>query len=150
MTKENDKYRIEALLNHLKLSRNALGVAIGDTNGSKFNHIISGRNGISEKLAKKITDIYPEINYDWLTEGKGEMLVVKKEKNQIDNDNEPVLVKTITGEKINIDIIIDTVLINQEDFELNKRFRKYLDSVRNKAIIEYQEKLLFQMKKEGR
>ena len=146
MTKEDDKYRIKALLNHFKLSRNAFGIAIGDTNGSKFNHIISGRNGISEKLARRITDAYPEINYTWLMEGKGEMLVIKEERNQ--TNNETVLVKTITGEKVNIDTIIDTFLINQEDFELNKRFRKYLDSIRDKAIIEYQEKLLFEMKKQ--
>jgi hypothetical protein len=133
MKVRTDIERIEELLKYLKISRNALGVSIGESNGSKFNHIMSGRNGISEKLSKKIVDTYPEINYEWLMTGIGSMIKSDKDDNFID---------TLKGDNINVDIIVDAILLNQDKFENNPRFKKYLQNFSNKAIIEYQEKLI--------
>lgn len=138
---KDDKQKIQQLLSFLKLSRNALGIAIGEQNGSKFNHIISGRNGISEKLAKKITDKFPEINYDWLLSKSPNMLI----KEEILEKNISNYIGTANG-KISIDIIIDAILLNQEKFEENPRFKKYLQTIINDGVIEYQEKLLKEYK----
>lgn len=69
----SSKERIEALLSHLKKSKNAVGVSIGDKNGMRLTHVVSGRNEISEKLAADIVETYPNISYDWLLNGQGEM-----------------------------------------------------------------------------
>ncbi len=67
--------RISSLLEYLKLSKNALGLSIGDKNGMRFQYILNGRNkNVSEKLASDITEAHPNINYAWLLHGKGTML----------------------------------------------------------------------------
>ncbi|PKH49514.1 hypothetical protein CXF68_01890 [Tenacibaculum sp. Bg11-29] len=143
MNIKTDKERIEFLLNYLKLSRNALGVAIGEANGSKFNHIIGGRNGISENLAKKITETFTEISYEWLVNGLGEAIVnVEKETNEDLN-----YISYSKGNKIDVDVIVDTILLNEEKFNRNPRYKKYLESIEDKAIIKYQEKLILEYKK---
>lgn len=71
----NDMERIAALLKHTRKSKNAFGISIGDKNGMRLTHIETGRNKISEKLANDIVDVYPEISYDWLLKGEGDMIV---------------------------------------------------------------------------
>ena len=73
-----DSERIQAVIEYSKKSRRALGIALGYTDGSFLFHVINGRNGISVKLAKKITDLFPEVSYDWLLKNKGEMIVEVK------------------------------------------------------------------------
>lgn len=140
-----DKERIELLIKHLKLSKNALGLAIGEVNGSKFNHIINGRNGISEKLATKINTVFPEVNYEWLVYGTSSMLKTTTENYE---KSKEVFVKTITGELIDINTIIDIIKLNQEKFDNHPRYIKHLDGFKSSVIIEYQEKLLLAYQKE--
>ena len=75
----NDKKRIEDLLSELKHTKYSLSIALGYANGSVLNNIHNGRNGISAGLARKITNKYPEINYEWILTGKGTMLIKPKE-----------------------------------------------------------------------
>ena len=75
----NDKKRIEDLLSELKHTKYSLSIALGYANGSVLNNIHNGRNGISAGLARKITNRYPEISYEWILTGKGTMLVKPKE-----------------------------------------------------------------------
>ena len=75
-----DKKRLEKLLPHLQLTKYSLSKKLGFANGSVFNNIWNERNGISAKLAKKICDQFPEINFDWLLTGKGEMLNAPKKE----------------------------------------------------------------------
>ena len=74
-----DDLRIKEILLHLALRKNTFAKNIGLNNASIFNHIESGRNGISAGLARKITNKYPEINYEWVLTGRGTMLVEPKE-----------------------------------------------------------------------
>ncbi|CAL2108219.1 conserved hypothetical protein [Tenacibaculum sp. 190524A02b] len=138
-----DKDRIQELLTHLKLSRNALGVAIGDKNGTRFNYIIKGRNGISENIAKKIVETFPEINYEWLKYGVGDMLL---KTTDLKKDKDLNYIRTASGELIDIDVIVDSILLNQEKFENNPRFKRYLKTIKDQGIISYQEKLLMEYK----
>jgi hypothetical protein len=62
------------------MSRRALGISLGYSDGSFLFHVINKRNGISTKLAKKITTLYPEISYQWLLKGEGKMIVKKEDE----------------------------------------------------------------------
>lgn len=77
MKQKDDRERIIEFLSFVKLSKNKAGLSIGDKNGMRFQYVENGRNGISEKLASDIVKIYPEISYNWLAHGIGEMLVPK-------------------------------------------------------------------------
>jgi hypothetical protein len=70
----SDQERITAVLDHLRISKNRLGISIGYRNGMRFQNVLSGRSRITAKLAADIVDVYPEFSYEWLLEGTGEML----------------------------------------------------------------------------
>ena len=74
-----DKNRLVEILKHIGARKNTLAKELGYTNGSVFYQIETGRNGISTSLARKITNRYPEINYEWILTGKGTMLIKPKE-----------------------------------------------------------------------
>lgn len=65
--------RMMMLIKHLRKSKNAISLSIGDKSSSRINFVLNGRNNISEKLAMDITDTYPHISYDWLISGEGEI-----------------------------------------------------------------------------
>ena len=71
--------RIELLIKHSKLNRRHLGIRLGYKDGTALYHIIKGRNNISANLANKICDAFPDVNYNWLMGGEGEMLLNKEE-----------------------------------------------------------------------
>ena len=73
----NDKEILESLIKHLKTNKNALAREL-NTSASTFRNIETGRNKISSKIAKSITDAFPEISYDWLMGGDCPMLVEPK------------------------------------------------------------------------
>lgn len=68
----NDAERINYILLGLNTNKNRLGVSLGDKNGMRLTHVTSGRNGISEELARDITQAYPSVDYKWLLTGEGE------------------------------------------------------------------------------
>ena len=70
-----DYQRIEAVIDHTGLRNNALAKSLGYTNGTILYQIKNGRNGISANLARRISDVYPDISQKWLLTGKGDMLV---------------------------------------------------------------------------
>ena len=74
----NDKEILESLIKHLKTNKNALAREL-NTSASTFRNIETGRNKISSKIAKSITDAFPEISYNWLMGGDCPMLVNPKE-----------------------------------------------------------------------
>ena len=71
----NESQRIELFLKHKGLKKNSLAKSLGYKNGTVFYHINSSRNGISADLAKRIAEVYPEVNQNWFLTGKGKMLL---------------------------------------------------------------------------
>nr|DAV04980.1 MAG TPA: hypothetical protein [Caudoviricetes sp.] len=67
--------RLRELLLHLKMSYNKFAKEIGLKDNVKVYHIKNGRNEISADLANAITATFPQISYQWLLTGNGEMLV---------------------------------------------------------------------------
>ncbi|MBS4056556.1 MAG: hypothetical protein KGZ82_04475 [Bacteroidales bacterium] len=70
-----DSERIKSVLDHLKMTVAKLARELGYANATKIYNVTQGLNGISVELAKDITDKYREINYEWLKEDKGSMLI---------------------------------------------------------------------------
>lgn len=103
---DTDPQRILAVIEYSKMSRRALGISLGYANGSFLFHVINKRNGISTKLAKKITTLYPEISYHWLLKGEGEM-IVKKEKDPTGDLAEKIefLERHIKGQDARIELL---------------------------------------------
>ena len=78
MSITTDAQRIQLIIDYSKMSRRALGIKLGYSDGTFLFHLLNGRNGISAKLAKNITDKFPELNYNWIIKGEGTMLVEPK------------------------------------------------------------------------
>lgn len=70
----NSSQRLEQILSHLKISANKLSVELGFSANTKIYYIKNGRNDFSSDIAGVISEKYPEINYDWILKGEGEML----------------------------------------------------------------------------
>lgn len=70
-----DKERMELLISYLKVNGNELAASLGYKRSDRIYHVIRERNGISEGLARDICEVYPQISFDWLTKGEGEMLI---------------------------------------------------------------------------
>ena len=67
--------RILAVIAHLKVSKNKFATKmLGLSASTKLDHIIKGRNELTPEFAKEICTVAPEIEYDWLFNGTGEML----------------------------------------------------------------------------
>ena len=66
-----DSEIIQQTLDHQRLSASEFASEIGLTSNQTIYNILKGKHGISRRLAKKITDKFPEISYDYLR-GKSE------------------------------------------------------------------------------
>lgn len=72
--------RIVRLIDYLKETREILSQAefaekIG-TKPSQVSEMLSGKRIISERTLRKISQTFPSVSYNWLLEGRGEMLKV--------------------------------------------------------------------------
>lgn len=65
--------RLVELMSYFKLTAVALAENIG-VQPSSVSHILSGRNKPSLDFVNKLLGCYPQVNFDWLVNGKGAML----------------------------------------------------------------------------
>jgi len=119
---KTDKERIRDFIDYTKKTKNALGILIGDANGTRFNHVESGRNNISEKLAVDIVNVFPEVSYQWLVKGEGEMLV---SENNLKHEN-----------ILEIEKVIDYVIKNTSQLLSDSNFKNWYDNIVLKAQVE--------------
>lgn len=94
--------RLEELLLHLKMSYNKFAKEIGLKDNVKVYHIKNGRNEISADLANAITATFPQVSYQWLLTGNGEMLVQNTPEEEDEEEDE--LVTFLRVERKNYDI----------------------------------------------
>lgn len=98
--------RISEIINYSQLSASEFADEI-EVQRSNISHITSGRNKPSLDFLMKINERFPELEWDWLILGKGEML--KKE------EKEPIVEKSPTTS------IPDLFsLINDENFGITE------------------------------
>lgn len=104
--------RISEIINYSQLSASEFADEI-EVQRSNISHITSGRNKPSLDFLMKINERFPEIEWDWLILGKGEML--KKD------EQEPIVEKPPTTS------IPDLFsLINDENFGITESEDKVL------------------------
>ena len=66
------KERVELLLHFKNLSPSQFAEEIG-VQRSGVSHILSGRNKPSLDFVKKIVERFPDVSYNWIIEGSGEL-----------------------------------------------------------------------------
>jgi len=84
----NDSERMQQLLLGLKMNAETLGKSIGKRKGDVIRNVLNGANGISHKLAYSITQAYPNVSFEWLMTGEGEVFLKEEgEKKSIPRFN---------------------------------------------------------------
>ena len=92
--------RVQKIINYSELSSSEFADEIG-VQRSNISHVLSGRNKPSLDFLMKIKDRFPEIQWEWLIEGKGTMVFSENEtastpstylleESKI-NDDEPII-----------------------------------------------------------
>ena len=92
--------RVQKIINYSELSSSEFADEIG-VQRSNISHVLSGRNKPSLDFLMKIKDRFPEIQWEWLIEGKGAMISSENEaastpssysleESKI-NDDEPII-----------------------------------------------------------
>ena len=92
--------RVQKIINYSELSSSEFADEIG-VQRSNISHVLSGRNKPSLDFLMKIKDRFPEIQWEWLIEGKGTMIFSENEtastpssylleESKI-NDDEPII-----------------------------------------------------------
>ncbi len=59
---------------HKQMTPSAFAESLGLERPDRLYNVLKGKNGLSVKFAKLISDTYNDINYDWLLTGEGEMI----------------------------------------------------------------------------
>ena len=70
--------RVQKIINYSELSSSEFADEIG-VQRSNISHVLSGRNKPSLDFLMKIKDRFPEIQWEWLIEGKGPMIFSENE-----------------------------------------------------------------------
>jgi len=77
--------RIEKVIEHLGLNKNSFSKEIGLSNNVTIGRIIKQKRTPSSGTLRKISNRFPEISYEWLLTGSGDMIKSRsksKQKNQ--------------------------------------------------------------------
>lgn len=83
--------RMEAILSFLKINASELAKSLGYSRTQTIYFVLKERNGISERMARDINEVYPNISYKWLLTGEGSMLIedsIVPESTTVDKDND--------------------------------------------------------------
>lgn len=84
MTNKNENWeRLESVIRWANMTINYFGRHIGLSRSENLYQIKAGKNGISQNLARRIVDKFPEISIGWLLTGEGEMLSGGAQSSQI-------------------------------------------------------------------
>ena len=112
------KERISKVITYAELSLSEFADEI-EVQRSSISHITSGRNKPSLDFLMKIKSRFPELEWEWLIEGEGEMLKTAVEPNEIKVEFEkskptslPDLFSLINDEAFGITESEDTIISN--------------------------------------
>jgi len=78
--------RIIELMKYLNLNKNSFSDEIGMSSNVTIGRIINEKRNPSKTTLEKIVNRFPQINYDWLKTGNGEMLKNDYETDEFDRD----------------------------------------------------------------
>ena len=73
-TRKYNHYLFDLII-ELKLNPKSFAESLGFKRTDRIYNVLKGLNGISNDLARIITDKYPSVNYEWLLTGIGNMFI---------------------------------------------------------------------------
>lgn len=74
MTNKNENWvRLESVIRWANMTTNYFGRYIGLARSENLYQIKAGKNGISQNLARRIVEKFPELSVCWLLTGEGDM-----------------------------------------------------------------------------
>ena len=111
--------RVQKIINYSELSSSEFADEIG-VQRSNISHVLSGRNKPSLDFLMKIKDRFPEIQWEWLIEGKGTMVFSEEETASTPSS---YLLDSLEESKINDDepIITGLFSIPSQEMEENTK-----------------------------
>lgn len=74
-TKLEDSVILSNILNALDISANKMATRLRYASPSSIYHILNGTNSISTDMANKIVDMYPRVNFLYVTRGEDPILL---------------------------------------------------------------------------
>ncbi len=74
MTNNTSWHRLESVIRWANMTINYFGHYIGLTRSEALYQIRAGQHGISQALARRIVEKFPEVSIGWLLTGEGDML----------------------------------------------------------------------------
>ena len=81
MKKFTDAERLYLILKHSKLKNKTIFARkLGYNSSAGLFLIFNGRNCISNRLSRKILNVYPEISHIWILTGEGSFLIKEEEE----------------------------------------------------------------------
>lgn len=117
--------KLTQIIQYYKLSPTSLADRI-NVQRSSISHLISGRNKPSLEFIVKLTDTFPELNFDWLVRDKGNMISSQKsELNSVTN-------VTSKNTNVNSPTLFDNLLPENEP----KKISPIVSSSKEKIIEE--------------
>ena len=76
MTNKNENWvRLESVIRWANMTTNYFGRYIGLARSENLYQIKAGKNGISQNLARRIVEKFPELSVGWLLTGEGDMFI---------------------------------------------------------------------------
>lgn len=90
----SDAKRLEIVLNHLQINGNKLSKILNYKSPASVYHVLEGINNLSSKMIEGIVSKFPQINYQFLKNGKGEALL----NDSVEKENQRSLILALTGE----------------------------------------------------
>ena len=125
---ENQKQLSDAeillsIINAVKLTKNGFATKCKYKSAMSIYNVLEGRNGISDDMAARITQTFPEVNYNFIVTGKGEVLKLGALPSQnrtsypLPNQERPKSniedFATVPGTLLRIEKLLEQLLIEQ-------------------------------------
>jgi hypothetical protein len=110
------KKRLLEFLAYLDIGQNAFEKKVGIANG----YISHNKGSIGSEIISKISEQYPELNIDWLLNGKGTM-VVNEQKSE-NNSGVGIIGNNINGGSINDHkVVLEMIeLLKKKDEQIDR------------------------------
>ncbi len=139
------KERIEAIIQHERLSPSQLADAIG-VQRSGISHILSGRNKPSVDFLNKLLSKFPHVSGDWLITGNGRMF-----KNDFKAKQPPKQLDfTVEEETVRKPLKVPSMSLKEEPYSAYKTSKSAIagDKAIERIVVFYKDKTFAEYKPE--
>ncbi|BDS10834.1 hypothetical protein [Aureispira anguillae] len=75
----SERERIEKIRFYLNLNKTSFAKVLGYTTPQSYTSYLNGSNNLSMRMVKAIKKHSPDISFDWILNGQGEMLISKSQ-----------------------------------------------------------------------